>query len=61
MTQDQIPPDQEPKTSSLEEQHAEQSTPETSDVGSTTAPETESTESVNGSPPSESETSKQIS
>jgi len=58
MTQDQTPPDQEPKASSLEEQHAEHSTPETSDVGSTTAPETESTESVNGSPPSESETSK---
>ncbi|NCI77382.1 HlyD family secretion protein [Acinetobacter kanungonis] len=58
MTQDQTPPDQEPKTSSLEEQHAEQSTPETSEVGSTTAPETESTESVNDSPSSESEASK---
>ncbi|PJG44312.1 RND transporter [Acinetobacter tandoii] len=58
MTQDQTPPDQEPKTSSLEEQHAEQSTPETSEVGSTTAPETESTESVNGSPLPEPETSK---
>ena len=58
MTQDQTPPDQEPKTSSLEEQHAEQSTPETSEVGSTTAPETESTESVKDSPSSESEASK---
>ena len=58
MTQDQTPPDQEPKASSLEEPHTEQATPETSDVGSTIAPETESTESVNGLPPSEPETSK---
>ena len=58
MTQDQTPSDQEPKASSLEEQHTEQSTPETPDVGSTTTPETESTESVNGSPLSEPETSK---
>lgn len=58
MTQDQTPPDQEPKASSLEEQHAEHSPPETSDVGSTTAPETESSESVHGSPSSEPETSK---
>jgi HlyD family secretion protein len=58
MTQDQTPPDQEPKTSSLEGQHTEQATPETSDVGSTTAPETERKESVNGSPLSELETSK---
>lgn len=58
MTQDQTPPDQEPKASSLEEPHTEQAAPETSDVGSTTAPETESTESVHGSPSSEPETSK---
>lgn len=58
MTQDQTPPDQEPKISSLEGQHTEQPTPETSEVGSTTASETEGTESVNGSPPSEPETSK---
>ena len=58
MTQDQTPPDQEPKTSSLEGQHAEQATPKTSDVGSTTAPETESTEPTHESPLPESEASK---
>ncbi|QDK98417.1 biotin/lipoyl-binding protein [Acinetobacter tandoii] len=58
MTQDQTPPDQEPKASSLEEPHTEQSRPETSDVESTTAPETESTEPTHGSPLPEPATSK---
>jgi HlyD family secretion protein len=58
MTQDQTPPDQEPKVSSLEGQHTEQATPDTTKVESKTSLETGATESVNGSPLSEHETSK---
>ncbi|MCJ8162036.1 HlyD family secretion protein [Acinetobacter zhairhuonensis] len=55
MTQDQTPPDQEPKVSSLEEQHAEQLTSETENK---TSSEADSSESVNTSQPSKAETSK---